>query len=279
MTTEFNDIISSGPVDDDDAMPSESALQQAMNRLLGDDRSTSAPAAPQSPAPESALRLRPGTTPTQVKSYIETLESHPAWTDKNHPEHAELHRRLRAAYTHLDATPDAPAPAARPTPHPQQVRSKAMTEARIKALEADSALMNRNDPRHDAVLGELRRAYQALHPEPAGELQELPPLSDALREAGLVRPTLPGPLADRLDEDALADFSVWSVQQGLGSQKAQAILGAWQQEMVLGGRAFTGPRPGDFERWGERLTTEFGLTKRQADQLLGWYRARLGEGA
>ncbi len=275
MSTEYNDIISSGPVDDDDAtMPTGESLTAALGVILSEPTTSNLSPSPNaSPGgSEALLRLRPGTTPAQIQAYIEKLESDPAWTDKSSPHHEELHRRLRAAYTHLDAAPEAPAPAAA-QPHPMMTRSKVMTEARIKALESDPALMNRDDPRHDAVVGELRREYQALHPEPAGELQELPPLSDALRAAGLERPTLPGPLADRLDEDALADFSVWSVQEAIGSQKSQAILDAYMQEQIIGGRAFTGPRPGDFERWGQRLVEEFGLTKAQTKQLLDWYKA------
>jgi hypothetical protein len=103
---------------------------------------------------------------------IKRIEAMPGYRDKREPHHAELVEEASALYEQAypsAAPPDAAVTPLAPTPRrspvtPVQPRPGAVRDAR--AIQADKAYWNKADPRHQATVDEMARAYAAAYPEP-----------------------------------------------------------------------------------------------------------------
>ncbi len=280
MTTEYN--ISSGPVaDDDDALPTSESLTAALNNIINpgasapttgqpakESTTTPTPEANDEPAP---LVLKRGTTPAQIKAYIEKLESDPAWANANDPNHAEVHRHLRASYQALaNIGPEAPAPAAPKSSWQVRVEaSRATTERRITELQ-NSKEWAKGDP---AVLAELKGLYQKLDPSPAMDPADLPHISDLRRETGTEGPrALPSHYAENWNTDVEAEYLAIGSKAGIKGEALQAALNWYVSTGTLSGRFEHGFTKADEASFIEAAPT-LGLTEQQARGIISWYRS------
>lgn len=128
-------------------------------------------------------------------------------------------------------------------------------------------------------MAELRSLYEQANPSPGGP-RELPSAYEAASAGGVRLPEAPKGMEGMYSDVDTSEFLVWSrIEQNIPAVTVQRIMDDYHRFMVLEGRAFTGLRDGDVQRWQKALVDDYGLSKVQTEELIRWYVRRTQEGA
>lgn len=181
-------------------------------------------------------------------------------------------------------------PNSAPSPAPSAGGPPPIAE-RIQIITSTEAYNRADHPEHAATVNMARLLFQQQDreersapeskqdpdtfletdsPEAKEMLANLPPTSGLARQVGVDVPDLPQGI--EYTDSAIGDFLGWCLDEGLNKAQVQSVLDDYSQWLTIGGRAFTGERPGDAEEWTERLKG-YGLSDKQARRLVKWHQA------
>jgi hypothetical protein len=213
--------------------------------------------------------------PASHEAALAQLRSTPAWSQRDHPQHAEVMAKISAIYEqqHPSETPkvEAPRTEVKKSETPTSPEAQAREVERQKLMSKDSPYWDKNHPQHAAAVQLMRQLARAEEIAESNEKKEVftdKELAEDLEgRFGLKREPLPG-IERTVDYDKhAADALSALADAGVAAPVVQELVGTFERLSVSNaGESLT-----DAQLDGLAAKFKGRIAQRTIDYMRAWY--------